>query len=116
MSRLLIISIYVHRMDESVRASPKHLANIRRSGLKYIESYINTFMDPQTLATAASSYTSSMLAKVLKRVRIPEVDILRCSDKEIERFVTMLRNPSPVLKKIAAFALLQVFFFFFLNG
>ncbi|KAL0653057.1 hypothetical protein Bca4012_095748 [Brassica carinata] len=107
LAALTLAYIFDRRMDESVRASPKHLANIRRSGLKYIESYINTFMDPQTLATAASSYTSSMLAKVLKRVRIPEVDILRCSGKEIERFVTMLRNPSPVLKKIAAFALLQ---------
>ncbi|CAN6899019.1 unnamed protein product [Brassica oleracea] len=107
LAALTLAYIFDRRMDESVRASPKHLANVRRSGLKYIESYINTFMDPQTLATAASSYTSSMLAKVLKRVRIPEVDILRCSDKEIERFVTMLRNPSPVLKKIAAFALLQ---------
>ncbi|XP_009116719.1 protein ARABIDILLO 2 [Brassica rapa] len=107
LAALTLAYIFDGRLDGSVRASPKHLANVRRSGLKYIESYIDTFMDPQTLATAASSYTSSMLAKVLKRVRIPEADILKCSGKEIERFVTMLRNPSPVLKKLAAFALLQ---------
>ncbi|CAN7095519.1 unnamed protein product [Brassica rapa subsp. narinosa] len=107
LAALTLAYIYDGRLDGSVRASPKHLVNVRRSGLKYIESYIDTFMDPQTLATAASSYTSSMLAKVLKRVRIPEADILKCSGKEIERFVTMLRNPSPVLKKLAAFALLQ---------
>ena len=68
-------------------------------------------MDPKIFATAASSFTPSKAAQVLKRVCIPEADVLRCSGEEIGRFVTMLRNPSPVLKKIAAFAILQVIFF-----
>ncbi|KAG2258605.1 hypothetical protein Bca52824_077899 [Brassica carinata] len=107
LAALTLAYIFDGRLDESVRVSPKRLANVRRSGLRYIGSFTKTFMDPKIFATAASSFTPSKAAQVLKRVCIPEADVLRCSREEIGRFVTMLRNPSPVLKKIAAFALLQ---------
>lgn len=115
-----LIFIYVHRLDECVKASPAgsasksvRLANARISAVNYIDSFIKTCTDPQIFATAPSLYSPSMLAQVLERVRIPEAGILRCSGEEIGRFVRMLRNPYPALKKIAAFALLQVFFFSF---
>ncbi|KAL0714743.1 hypothetical protein Bca4012_021722 [Brassica carinata] len=107
LAALTLAYIFDGRLDESVRVSPKRLANVRRSGLRYIGSFTKTFMDPKIFATAASSFTPSKAAQVLKRVCIPEADVLRCGGEEIGRFVTMLRNPSPVLKKIAAFALLQ---------
>ncbi|KAG2258603.1 hypothetical protein Bca52824_077897 [Brassica carinata] len=107
LAALTLAYIFDGRLDESVRVSPKRLANVRRSGLRYVGSFTKTFMDPKIFATAASSFTPSKAAQVLKRVCIPEADVLRCSREEIGRFVTMLRNPSPVLKKIAAFALLQ---------
>ncbi|KAL0714874.1 hypothetical protein Bca4012_021853 [Brassica carinata] len=82
-------------------------AKVRTSALKCIERFVKTFMDRKITATAASSTTPSMLAQVLEKIRIQEADILRCSGEEIGRIVTMLRNPSPVLKKFAVFALLQ---------
>ncbi|KAL0714872.1 hypothetical protein Bca4012_021851 [Brassica carinata] len=65
-------------------------------------------MDRKITATAAlSSTTPSMLAQVLEKIRIQEANILRCSGEEIRRIVTMLRNPSLVLKKFAVFAHLR---------
>ncbi|KAL0876486.1 hypothetical protein Bca101_026191 [Brassica carinata] len=114
LAALTLAHIVDGRLDECVKASPGErtsesvrLAKVRISALKYIERFIKTFMDPKIIKTAASSYTPSKSAQVLKRVCIPEANNLRCSGEEIGRFVKMLRNPSPVLQKIAALALLQ---------
>lgn len=114
---LLLILSYLHRMDEyamigssSAESTSKSvsLPGARIKALKHIESFITTFMEPQVFAAAALSSAPSMLAQVSEKIRIPEVGHLRCSGSEIGRFVTMLRNPSPILKACAAFALVQV--------
>ncbi|KAJ4896235.1 Protein ARABIDILLO 2 [Raphanus sativus] len=115
LAALTLAYIIDGRLDECVKASPGErssksvrLPKVIISGLKYIERFINGFMDPKIIKTAASSFTPSKSAQVLKEVIcIPEDDNLRCSGEEIGRFVKMLSNPSPVLQKIAVFALLQ---------
>lgn len=92
------------------------LAGARIKALKHIESFVTTFMEPQVFAAAALSSAPSMLAQVSEKVRIPEAGHLRCSGSEIGRFVTMLRNPSPILKACAAFALVQVHIYKFSFG
>ncbi|KAG2332120.1 hypothetical protein Bca52824_003300 [Brassica carinata] len=83
------------------------LDGAKRMALKHIEAFVITFMDPQVFIAAAVSSTPTMLAQVTKRARIQEAGHLRCSGAEIGRFVTMLYNPSSILKSCAAFALLQ---------
>ncbi|KAI9180209.1 hypothetical protein LWI28_002332 [Acer negundo] len=84
-----------------------NLDGARRMALKHIDAFVLTFSDPQAFATAAASSAPAALAQVTERARIQEAGHLRCSGAEIGRFITMLRNPSPVLKTCAAFALLQ---------
>lgn len=79
----------------------------RRMALKHIEAFVFTFADPHVLSVAASSLSSTSLAKVVEAARIQEAGHLRCSGAEIGRFVAMLHNPSPTLRGCAAFALLQ---------
>ncbi|KAG2325445.1 hypothetical protein Bca52824_008173 [Brassica carinata] len=116
MAALALAYMFDGRMDEyamigssSAESTSKSvsLPGARIKALKHIESFITTFMEPQIFAAAALSSAPSMLAQVSEKVRIPEVGHLRCSGSEIGRFVTMLRNPSPILKACAAFALVQ---------
>ncbi|KAL0739732.1 hypothetical protein Bca4012_081245 [Brassica carinata] len=92
---------------ESSTSKSISLDGARRMALKHIEAFVMTFMDPQVFVAAAVTSTPTMLAQVTERARIQEAGHLRCSGAEIGRFVTMLRNPSSVLKACAAFALLQ---------
>ncbi|XP_009138841.1 protein ARABIDILLO 2 [Brassica rapa] len=115
MAALALAYMFDGRMDEyamigtSSESASKSvsLAGARIKALKHIESFVTTFMEPQVFAAAALSSAPSMLAQVSEKVRIPEAGHLRCSGSEIGRFVTMLRNPSPILKACAAFALVQ---------
>ncbi|KAJ4905327.1 Protein ARABIDILLO 2 [Raphanus sativus] len=116
MAALALAYMFDGRMDEyamigssSAESTSKSvsLPGARIKALKHIESFITTFMEPQVFAAAALSSAPSMLAQVSEKIRIPEVGHLRCSGSEIGRFVTMLRNPSPILKACAAFALVQ---------
>lgn len=86
------------------------LNGARMMALKHIEAFITDFIDPQIYTPAALSPPPIMLTQVSEKARIQEAGHLRCSGSEIGRFVTMLRNPSSVLRACAAFALLQVFF------
>ncbi|KAL9234353.1 hypothetical protein vseg_009233 [Gypsophila vaccaria] len=83
------------------------LNGARRMALKHIEAFVLTFSDPQAFAAAAASSAPAALSQVTEAARISEAGHLRCSGAEIGRFVTMLRNPSTVLKGCAAFALVQ---------
>ncbi|KAF1895788.1 hypothetical protein Lal_00037904 [Lupinus albus] len=112
------------------------LDGARRMALKNIEAFVLIFSDPQAFAAAAASSAPAALAQVTESARIQEAGHLRCSyydcnhdcgrcdadcgrcrvnscdsknicGSEIGRFVTMLRNPSSILKACAGFALLQ---------
>ncbi|CAH8304720.1 unnamed protein product [Eruca vesicaria subsp. sativa] len=115
LSSLALAYIFDGRLDGFLRNTPPKVTLKRvyvadkRSALRCIESYIKTFMDQQIFETgdASSSTTPPMSAQDLENIRIQEADNLRCSSEEIGMFVTMLGNPSPVLKKFAAFVLLQ---------
>ncbi|KAL1225235.1 Protein ARABIDILLO 1 [Cardamine amara subsp. amara] len=117
MAALALAYMFDGRMDEyavmigtsSSESTSKSISldGARRMALKHIEAFVITFMDPQIFVAAALSSTPTMLAQVTERARIQEAGHLRCSGAEIGRFVTMLRNPSSILKACAAFALLQ---------
>ncbi|ESQ44043.1 hypothetical protein EUTSA_v10005776mg [Eutrema salsugineum] len=115
MAALALAYMFDGRMDEyamigtSSESTTKSvsLVGARAMALKHIEGFVTTFMEPQIFAAAALSSAPSMLAPVSEKARIPEAGHLRCSGSEIGRFVTMLRNPSSILKACAAFALLQ---------
>ncbi|XP_068635216.1 protein ARABIDILLO 1-like isoform X1 [Aristolochia californica] len=83
------------------------LDGARRMALKHIEEFVLTFSDPQSFSVAAASSAPAALAQVAESARIQEAGHLRCSGAEIGRFVSMIRNPSPILRACAAFALLQ---------
>ncbi|KAH9733381.1 protein ARABIDILLO 1 [Citrus sinensis] len=115
MAALALAYMFDGRMDEfaligtSTESTSKcvSLDGARRMALKHIEAFVLTFSDPQAFATAAASSAPAALTQVTERARIQEAGHLRCSGAEIGRFITMLRNPSSVLKSCAAFALLQ---------
>ncbi|KAF8110799.1 hypothetical protein N665_0079s0111 [Sinapis alba] len=110
LASLTLAYIFDGRLDKCVKENTRKsvwFADIKKRALKTIERFTKNYMNPQISETAASSSTPSALAQALERVCIQEADILRCSEEEIGRFVTMLRNSSPVLKTIAAYALLQ---------
>lgn len=96
----------VGTMSESVSKSVG-LDGARRMALKHIEAFVRMFSNQQAFAAAASSSAPAALAQVTESARILEAGHLRCSGAEVGRFVTMLRNPSSILKACAAFALLQ---------
>ncbi|CAB4269504.1 unnamed protein product [Prunus armeniaca] len=115
MAALALAYMFDGRMDEfaligtsseSISKSVS-LDGSRRMALKHIEAFVLTFSDQQTFSAAAASSAPAALAQVTEGARIQEAGHLRCSGAEIGRFVTMLRNPSSVLKACAAFALLQ---------
>ncbi|WOL05628.1 protein ARABIDILLO 1 isoform X2 [Canna indica] len=115
MAALALAYMFDGRMDEvalvgsSLEGSSKsvNLDGARRMALKHIETFVLTFSDPQVLSNAAASSAPAALAQVADAARIQEAGHLRCSASEIGRYVTMLRNPSSVLRACAAFALLQ---------
>ncbi|KAG4388802.1 hypothetical protein GLYMA_09G242200v4 [Glycine max] len=115
MSALALAYMFDGRMDEyalvvtsseSISKSVS-LDGARRMALKHIEAFVLMFSDLQAFAAAAASSAPAALAQVTEGARIQEAGHLRCSGAEIGRFITMLRNPSSILKACAAFALLQ---------
>ncbi|KAH9647893.1 protein ARABIDILLO 1 [Citrus sinensis] len=97
-------------LDVIRRMALKHIEDfyvLRRIALKHIEDFVRSFSDPQAFATALASAVPKSLAQITEGARIPEAAHLRCSGAEIGRFVSMLRNPSSILKACAAVALLQ---------
>ncbi|GMJ01424.1 F-box Armadillo protein 1, ARABIDILLO-1, F-BOX Protein 5 [Hibiscus trionum] len=96
-------------MSSSSESTSKSVSldGARRMALKHIEAFIRTFSNPQAFAAAAASSAPAALAQVTEKARIQEAGHLRCSGAEIGRFISMLRNSSPILKACAAFALLQ---------
>ncbi|KAG4378037.1 hypothetical protein GLYMA_18G253400v4 [Glycine max] len=116
MAALALAYMFDGRMDEyalvgtsseSISKSVS-LDGARRMALKHIEAFVLMFSDPQAFAAAAASSAPAALAQVTEGACIQEAGHLRCSGAEIGRFITMLRNPSSILKACAAFALLQV--------
>ncbi|XP_071691184.1 protein ARABIDILLO 1-like [Rutidosis leptorrhynchoides] len=115
MAALALAYMFDGRMDEyalvgtSADGGSKSVGveRARRMALKHIETFVLSFADPQTLSAAALSSAPAPLAQLTESARILEAGHLRCSGAEIGRFVSMLRNQSPVLKACAAFALLQ---------
>ncbi|XP_071713939.1 protein ARABIDILLO 1-like [Rutidosis leptorrhynchoides] len=115
MAALALAYMFDGRMDEcalvgsSAEGNSKSVGieRARRMALKHIETFVLTFADPQAFSAAASSSAVAPLAQIAESARILEAGHLRCSGPEIGRFVSMLRNHSPVLKACAAFALLQ---------
>ncbi|GLU00382.1 hypothetical protein SLE2022_177590 [Rubroshorea leprosula] len=115
MAALALAYMFDGRMDEIAPMGPLSestsksvsLDGARRMALKHIEAFVHTFYDPQAFAAAAASSAPAALAQVTERARIQEAGHLRCSGAEIGRFISMLRNPYPILKACAAFALLQ---------
>ncbi|KAK1262700.1 Protein ARABIDILLO 1 [Acorus gramineus] len=83
------------------------LDGAKRMALKHIQAFVHTFLDPQTFSFTAASSAPASLAHVAELARIQEAGHLRCSGAEIGRFVAMIRNPSPILRACAVFALLQ---------
>ncbi|XP_047316333.1 protein ARABIDILLO 1-like [Impatiens glandulifera] len=84
-----------------------NLDGSRRIALKHIEAFVLSFADSSMFHAASVSSAPAALSRITESARILEAGHLRCSGCEIGRFVTMLRNPSSVLKACAAFALLQ---------
>ncbi|KAL7158421.1 hypothetical protein ABFS83_02G142400 [Erythranthe nasuta] len=115
MSALALAYMFDGRLDEiavvgtSTESGSKsvNLDGFRRMAMKHIEAFLLTFSDPQAFAAAAASSAPTALTQITEAARIQEAGHLRCSGAEIGRFVLMLRNPSPILKGCAAFALLQ---------
>ncbi|XP_066388451.1 protein ARABIDILLO 1-like isoform X1 [Miscanthus floridulus] len=115
MSALALAYMFDGRMDEvalvgaSSDSSSKsvNVEGARRIAFKHIETFVLTFSDPQMFSMAAASSAPAALSHVAEAVFIHEAGHLRCSRSEIGRFVAMLRNPSPILRACAAFALLQ---------
>ncbi|CAL0302895.1 unnamed protein product [Lupinus luteus] len=115
MAALALTYMFDGRMDEfalvgtSSESTSKSVSldGARKMALKNIESFVLIFSDPQAFAAAAASSAPAALAQVTESARIQEAGHLRCSGSEIGRFVTMLRNPSSILKACAGFALLQ---------
>ncbi|CAI9770353.1 unnamed protein product [Fraxinus pennsylvanica] len=115
MSALALAYMFDGRMDEialtgtSSKSTSKSVSldGARKMALKNIEAFVLTFSDPQAFSAAAASSATTALTQVTESAQIQEAGHLRCSGAEIGRFVAMLRNPSPILKACAAFALLQ---------
>lgn len=84
-----------------------NLDGSKRLALKHIEAFVLSFADSSMFSAASVSSAPTALSRITESARIQEAGHLRCSGCEIGRFVTMLRNPSSVLKACAAFALLQ---------
>lgn len=115
MAALALAYMFDGRMDE-VALGATFCENVSKSGgldgarrlaMHNIESFIHSFSEQAALLAASASWAPAALLNVADSARIPEAGHLRCSGAEIGRFVTMLRNGSPVLRACAAFAILQ---------
>ncbi|KAH9647894.1 protein ARABIDILLO 1 [Citrus sinensis] len=104
---ILECQCYRDRMEDIASIGSSLEDVLRRIALKHIEDFVRSFSDPQAFATALASAVPKSLAQITEGARIPEAAHLRCSGAEIGRFVSMLRNPSSILKACAAVALLQ---------
>ncbi|KAE8681443.1 Protein ARABIDILLO 2 [Hibiscus syriacus] len=115
MAAFALVYIFDGRIDTSVPAVPSSSGSSKtlntdgdgRIALKHVEDFVNSFYDPQSFHTAASSLVPTALAQIAEAIRIQEAGHLRCSGAEIDRFLRMLRDPSSILKSYSAFALLQ---------
>ncbi|KAK2653390.1 hypothetical protein Ddye_013246 [Dipteronia dyeriana] len=114
MAALALAYMFDGRMDDTAplgssegTSKSVNLNVVKRTAFKHIGDFVRSFSDQHTFAIAATSAAPTALAQITERARISEAGHLRCSGSEIGRFVTMLRNPSSVLKTCAAFALLQ---------
>ncbi|KAJ7565079.1 hypothetical protein O6H91_02G046900 [Diphasiastrum complanatum] len=115
MAALALAYMFDGRMDEVANATvicdsilkSGGLDGARRLAMRHIEAFVQAFSDHQALSVAASLWAPTALQQVADSARIQEAGHLRCSGAEVGRFVTMLRNGSPVLRACAAFALLQ---------
>ncbi|KAJ9678769.1 hypothetical protein PVL29_020843 [Vitis rotundifolia] len=115
MAALALAYMFDGRMDEVALVGPssegasksRNINGARKMALKNIEAFVLTFTNPHAFGLALASSAPTALAQVIEMACIQEAGHLRCSGAEIGRFVTMLKNPSPVLKSCAAFALLQ---------
>ncbi|KAJ4774074.1 Protein ARABIDILLO 1 [Rhynchospora pubera] len=115
MSALALGYMFDGRMDEvaimgtSGEGSSKGACfeGARKMALKHIEAFVGTFSHPNLFSLAAASSAPAALSHVAEAVFIQEAGHLRCSGAEIGRFVSMLRNPSSILRACAAFALFQ---------
>ncbi|OEL22509.1 Protein ARABIDILLO 1 [Dichanthelium oligosanthes] len=114
MSALALAYMFDGRMGEvalvgtSSDSSSKsvNVEGARRIAFKHIETFVLTFSDPQIFSMAATSSAPAALSQLEKHSSTNTVLTL-FSGAEIGRFVAMLRNPSPILRACAAFALLQ---------
>ncbi|KAF5181107.1 Arabidillo-like protein, partial [Thalictrum thalictroides] len=115
MAALALAYMFDGRMDQIAMAGPYsdsvvksvNIDDAKKMALRQIEAFVLTFSNPQSFYAAAASSAPASLAQVTEAARIQEAGHLRCSGAEIGRFVLMLRNPSPILKACAAFALVQ---------
>ncbi|GAV79486.1 Arm domain-containing protein/F-box-like domain-containing protein [Cephalotus follicularis] len=118
MAALALAYMFDRRMDEVASPGPSSegtsksltLAGMKRVALKHIEEFVLSFSDPHTFGAAFVLSSPTALTQVAEAAHIPETGHLRCSQAEMGRFVTMLRNPSNILKACASFALLQFTF------
>ncbi|KAL3688900.1 hypothetical protein R1sor_015209 [Riccia sorocarpa] len=115
MAALALAYMFDGRMDEVAAGAALCENNARGGGLdaarklamRNIDAFVQAFSDQPTLQAATVSWAPSCLSAVAESARIQEAGHLRCSGAEVGRFVTMLKNGSPVLRGCAAFALLQ---------
>ncbi|KAH9647896.1 protein ARABIDILLO 1 [Citrus sinensis] len=104
---ILECQCYRDRMEDIASIGSSLEGTSESENLDHIEDFVRSFSDPQAFATALASAVPKSLAQITEGARIPEAAHLRCSGAEIGRFVSMLRNPSSILKACAAVALLQ---------
>jgi hypothetical protein len=97
----------VSTLSESVSKSVG-LDGDRRVALKHIGAFVCMFSNKRAFVAASAASAPADLAQFTESARIQEVGDRRCSGAEVERLVTILQNPSPILKACAAFTLLQL--------
>ncbi|KAG6492965.1 hypothetical protein ZIOFF_047936 [Zingiber officinale] len=97
----------VNRMDEVGSSKSVNFDGARKMALKQIEEFLLSFSDPHIFSEAATSSAPATLAQVVEAVRIPEAGNLICSAAAIGKYVSMLQNPSSLLRACAAFAFVQ---------
>ncbi|XP_076899988.1 protein ARABIDILLO 2-like [Bidens hawaiensis] len=104
MAALALAYVFDGRVEDY---APVDFESARITNLKCIEDFVSIFVDPHMFTGVSLSSVSASLAQATEAVCIVETGQLLCSPSDIRRFVSMLRNKSPVLKSLAAFALLQ---------
>ncbi|KAL6565893.1 hypothetical protein OROHE_004948 [Orobanche hederae] len=103
--------ITCQRMDEIVvdagNSKSVDLDGHRRLAMKHLEGFVTTISCPRLFDAVVEPLSHELVVQITKNARIGRLDHRKCSRDEIERFVAILQNPSPVLKSCAAFALFQ---------